>query len=373
MRSVALFLAAASTTDAFNAPRNQALHLTSLSAVSVDTHHRLAEQELGVWQTVSRDSPASNEVVNGEEKRASWTSYAPEHGTPMSYGAVGCPGGGDWCYASPGAAVAATQSSVMKSRAASIAAALAGLGKGVGGATSGVGTHVIAFKPPSSSPQSEAQQVLTLLPSSEESEPSPAPTVEVAAPASSYESQSAAANTKDYLNAMGGGTSSGSPAKSYGIGAWKKASSGGVPSGGGAKKNYGIGGGASWKTSGAAAGTGVGGFMVAASMETTSYSAPEPAAISEPDAPAESHYQEIKEMGKAFEDGPVTTPPAPVTMSSSPTTTTTTTTTTTPSVAAPGSGGPLKKSYAIGSASWKSGGAASSGPAKKYGLGSWKK
>lgn len=92
MRSVALFLAAASTTDAFNAPRNQALHLTSLSAVSVDTHHRLAEQELGVWQTVSRDSPASNEVVNGEEKRASWTSYAPEHGTPMSYGAVGCPG-----------------------------------------------------------------------------------------------------------------------------------------------------------------------------------------------------------------------------------------------------------------------------------------
>ena len=266
--------------------------------------------------------------------------------------------GGDWCYATSGAAVAATQSGMMKSRAASIAAALAGLGKGVGGATSGVGTHVVAFKPPSPSSQSEAQKVLTLLPSAEESEPSPAPAVEVAAPASSYGSQSAA-DTKDYLNAMGGGASSGSPAKSYGIGAWKKASSGG------AKKNYGIGGGASWKTSGAAAGAGVGGFVVAASMETTSYSAPEPAAISEPEAPAESHYEEIVEMGKAFENGPVTTPPAPVAASSSPAA---------PSVAAPGSGGPLKKSYAKGSASWKSGGNASSGPVKKgYGLGSWKK
>lgn len=288
--------------------------------------------------------------------------------------------GGHWCYASSGAAVPATQSSVMKSRAASVAAALAGLGKGVGGATSGVGTHVIAFTPPSSSSQSEAQKVLTLLPSAEESDPSPAPAVEVAAPASSYGSQSAAADTKDYLSGMGGGTSSGSPAKSYGIGAWKKASSGGGPSSGGAKKSYGIGGGASWKTSGASSGTGIGGFAVAASMDTTSYSAPEPAAVPEPSAPAESHYQEIKEMGKAFEDGPVTTPPAPVVKSSSPAPPSGPAT---PSVAAPGSGGAFKKSYAIGSASWKSGGsssqggsvggAASSGPSKKYGLGSWKK
>ena len=75
-----------------------------------------------------------------------WESYAPVHGSPTSTGAIGCPGGGDWCYASSyGVAtpIAGTNAGDKK-RAASIAAALAGLGNGVGGArTDGLGAGSI--------------------------------------------------------------------------------------------------------------------------------------------------------------------------------------------------------------------------------------
>lgn len=75
-----------------------------------------------------------------------WESYAPVHGSPTSTGAIGCPGGGDWCYASSyGVAtpIAGTNAG-NKKRAAGIAAALAGLGNGVGGArTDGLGAGSI--------------------------------------------------------------------------------------------------------------------------------------------------------------------------------------------------------------------------------------
>ena len=73
-----------------------------------------------------------------------WQSYAPTHGTPTQTGAIGCPGGGDWCYASSyGAAAPISDVANNKKRAASVAAALAGLGKGVGGArTDGYGVSI---------------------------------------------------------------------------------------------------------------------------------------------------------------------------------------------------------------------------------------
>jgi len=71
----------------------------------------------------------------GHDKRASWESYAPLHGNPNNYGTIGCPGGGDWCYASSfGAATPISGAADVNKRAANVAAALAGLGSGVGGA-----------------------------------------------------------------------------------------------------------------------------------------------------------------------------------------------------------------------------------------------
>lgn len=72
-----------------------------------------------------------------------WETYAPIHGAPTSYGAIGCPGGGDWCYASSyGAAAPIPESFDAKKKAATVAAALAGLGAGVGGATHDVGISI---------------------------------------------------------------------------------------------------------------------------------------------------------------------------------------------------------------------------------------
>ena len=73
-----------------------------------------------------------------------WDTYAPPHGRPTSFAAIGCPGGGEWCYAcSYGAAAPITSNADTKKRAASVAAALAGLGKGVGGArTDGLGVSI---------------------------------------------------------------------------------------------------------------------------------------------------------------------------------------------------------------------------------------
>jgi hypothetical protein len=44
---------------------------------------------------------------------------------------VGCPGGGDWCYASSGAATRSGSAPGVSSKAQSVAAALAGLGGGM--------------------------------------------------------------------------------------------------------------------------------------------------------------------------------------------------------------------------------------------------
>ena len=110
-----------------------------MAAGHVNTRHRIEGQELGIWPQSCRDPATGSYVpcdaVSGHEVRARWTTYAPPHGSPPSYGAIGCPGGGDWCYASSyGAAGALPPGADAAKRAATIAAALAGLGRGTGGA-----------------------------------------------------------------------------------------------------------------------------------------------------------------------------------------------------------------------------------------------
>lgn len=100
----------------------------------------MIEQEMGIWPTSCRDERGNYVpcvAISGHERRASWESYAPVHGLPTQTGAIGCPGGGDWCYASSyGAAQPIPGSAEVRKRAATVAAALAGLGSGVGGALS---------------------------------------------------------------------------------------------------------------------------------------------------------------------------------------------------------------------------------------------
>ena len=70
-----------------------------------------------------------------EDIRQAWISYAPfntKNGRVGSLGYVGCPGGGDWCYASNGPATSGVGGGNLgsggNSQAQSVAAALAGLG-----------------------------------------------------------------------------------------------------------------------------------------------------------------------------------------------------------------------------------------------------
>jgi len=137
MKTLATVLLIASTTDAF-APPTSTSKTSSTALNHIDTRHRLSEQELGIWPTSCRDKSGAYvpcDAISGHERRAMWESYAPVHGTPTQTGAIGCPGGGDWCYASSyGAATPVAASDDVKWRAANVAAALAGLGSGVGGA-----------------------------------------------------------------------------------------------------------------------------------------------------------------------------------------------------------------------------------------------
>lgn len=67
-----------------------------------------------------------------------------DDGNTVRYtGAIGCPGGGDWCYASSfGGARTNKATDQMRKNAATVAAALAGLGSGPGGAKSDVGLNI---------------------------------------------------------------------------------------------------------------------------------------------------------------------------------------------------------------------------------------
>ena len=114
---------------------------TTAAGHSVNTRHRIENQEVGIWPQSCRDSTTTGmlyypcNAVSGHKRRATFTSYAPPHGSPPTYGAVGCPGGGDWCYSSSYAPAGALPPSVdAQKRAATVAAVLAGLGKGTGGA-----------------------------------------------------------------------------------------------------------------------------------------------------------------------------------------------------------------------------------------------
>lgn len=138
--SILLLAGVASTTEAFSPPAPPKTHQSTTTLNHIDTRHSQIPQEIGVWEQTCRDhrgNLAPCEALSGHERRAMWETYAPAHGEPSSFGAIGCPGGGDWCYASSYGAAAPIQSnSEVKKRAATVAAALAGLGVGVGGAVS---------------------------------------------------------------------------------------------------------------------------------------------------------------------------------------------------------------------------------------------
>ena len=134
--------------SAFNVGGPTARFTTSLN--SIDTRHRLAAQEVGIWTQHCVDDAAGNyapcDAVSGHDRRASWESYAPmtSDGNTVRYtGSIGCPGGGDWCYASAFGGARKNEGNVeLRKNAATIAAALAGLGLGVGGAKSEVGLSI---------------------------------------------------------------------------------------------------------------------------------------------------------------------------------------------------------------------------------------
>lgn len=143
MKSLSILILV-SVAEAFSPPTTTTSTAASSTvldlATSINTRHRIENQELGIYeQQTCRDATTGKyypcNAISGHERRASFTSYAPEHGSPSTYGAVGCPGGGDWCYSSSFAAAGAVSPSVeAQKRAATVAAALAGLGKGTGGA-----------------------------------------------------------------------------------------------------------------------------------------------------------------------------------------------------------------------------------------------
>lgn len=133
--------------SAFTVDGPAARGTTSLNVI--DTRHRLADQEMGVWTQHCVDDAgnyAPCDSVCGHDRRSSWESYAPmtSDGNTVRYtGAIGCPGGGDWCYASAfGGAQKNSDDIEMRKNAATVAAALAGLGSGVGGAKSDIGLGI---------------------------------------------------------------------------------------------------------------------------------------------------------------------------------------------------------------------------------------
>jgi hypothetical protein len=148
MKTVAsILLLATSSAEAFAPAATATTATPSTTALDLagraNTRRRIEGQELGIWPQSSCRDPATGSyapcdaavAVPGREVRAKWPTYAPPHGSPPLYGAIGCPGGGDWCYASGyGAAGALPPSADAKKRAAIVAAALAGLGRGTGGA-----------------------------------------------------------------------------------------------------------------------------------------------------------------------------------------------------------------------------------------------
>lgn len=115
---------------------------------SIDTRHRLSDQEVGIWTQHCVDDAgnyAPCDAICGHDVRASWESYAPmtADGNTVRYtGAIGCPGGGDWCYATSFGGAKKNGDNEMIKNAATVAAALAGLGSGVGGAKSDIGLNI---------------------------------------------------------------------------------------------------------------------------------------------------------------------------------------------------------------------------------------
>jgi len=101
---------------------------------------------LGIWTQHCVDDAgnyAPCDAICGHDRRASWESYAKPTNYHFVTGAIGCPGGGDWCYASAfGGARKSAADVEMRKNAATVAAALAGLGSGVGGAKSEVGLSI---------------------------------------------------------------------------------------------------------------------------------------------------------------------------------------------------------------------------------------
>jgi hypothetical protein len=147
MKVVAITALLPLASSAFTLSGPAARFTTSLDAI--DTRHRLASQELGIWTQHCFDDAgnyAPCDAVCGHDRRASWESYAPmtADGNTVRYtGAIGCPGGGDWCYASAFGGARKNAADVeLRKNAATVAAALAGLGSGVGGAKSEVGLSI---------------------------------------------------------------------------------------------------------------------------------------------------------------------------------------------------------------------------------------
>eukprot|EP00578_Thalassiosira_sp_NH16_P014223 CAMPEP_0181111000 /NCGR_PEP_ID=MMETSP1071-20121207/19025_1 /TAXON_ID=35127 /ORGANISM="Thalassiosira sp., Strain NH16" /LENGTH=137 /DNA_ID=CAMNT_0023194831 /DNA_START=121 /DNA_END=531 /DNA_ORIENTATION=+ len=135
MRTFSILLLA-STAEAFTAPTASTSSTTtprtrsSTALNHIDTRKQLIDQELGIWPQSCQDRTGNYvpcDALSGHDRRASWETYAPAHGAPTSYGAVGCPGGGDWCYASSyGAAAPIPGNADVVKKASMVAAALAG-------------------------------------------------------------------------------------------------------------------------------------------------------------------------------------------------------------------------------------------------------
>lgn len=98
MKTLASILLLASAAEAFSpssTTTTTSITITSSTSLnhSVNTRHRIEDQELGIWPQTSTDRSSANYVpgqaVSGHDVRGKWTSYAPKHGSPDTIGAIG--------------------------------------------------------------------------------------------------------------------------------------------------------------------------------------------------------------------------------------------------------------------------------------------
>lgn len=93
MKTLASILLLATAAEAFS-PSSTITTTSTNTALnhSVNTRHRIEDQELGIWPTSTssdRSAYVPGHAVSGHEVRGAWTSYAPKHGSPDTVGTIG--------------------------------------------------------------------------------------------------------------------------------------------------------------------------------------------------------------------------------------------------------------------------------------------